>query len=102
MKKLFLLITLLGIIFLAILCKPSDNSPTAYNPPVDGTIVKKDAEDIPKKTFACSLCGTKSRNAPSILTAKRCVMICNSKRNFFAMRCYQIYIWLSHRTITKC
>ncbi len=49
MKKLLLLITLFGIIFLAILCKPSDNNPTAYAPPVDGTIVKKDSEDVPKK-----------------------------------------------------
>jgi len=49
MKKLLLLITLFGIIFLAILCKPSDNKKTAYNPPTDGTIVKKDSEDIPKK-----------------------------------------------------
>lgn len=49
MKKLLLLITLLVIIFLAILCKPSDNSPTAYNPPTEGTLVKLDSEDIPKK-----------------------------------------------------
>ncbi|MEM9546629.1 MAG: T9SS type A sorting domain-containing protein [Bacteroidota bacterium] len=49
MKKLLLLITLFGIIFLAILCKPSDNSTTAYKPPTDGTIVKMDGEDIPKK-----------------------------------------------------
>jgi len=48
MKKLLLLITLFGIIFLAILCKPADNSPTAYKPPVEGIIVKMDAEDVPK------------------------------------------------------
>jgi len=48
MKKLLLLITLFGIIFLAILCKPSENNQTAYKPPID-TIVKMDSEDIPKK-----------------------------------------------------
>lgn len=49
MKKLLLLITLFGIIFLAILCKPSENSAVAYKPPTGGTIVKMDAEDVPKK-----------------------------------------------------
>ena len=49
MKKLLLLITLFGIIFLAILCKPADKNPTAYQPPTDGTIVKMDGEDVPKR-----------------------------------------------------
>jgi len=49
MKKLLLLITLCGIIVLAILSKPSNNPATEYKPPVDWTIVKKDSEDVPKK-----------------------------------------------------
>lgn len=49
MKKLLLLLTLCGIIVLAILCKPSDNPSEEFKPPVDGTIVKKDSEDFPKK-----------------------------------------------------
>jgi len=49
MKKLLLLITLCGILFLAILCKPTDHPLTDYKPPVEGIIIKKDSEDVPKK-----------------------------------------------------
>jgi len=49
MKKLLLLITLFGIIFLAILCKPANHDSKALKPPVDGIIIKEGSEDFPKR-----------------------------------------------------
>lgn len=49
MKKLLLVLTLFSIIFLAILCKPSDNPSINMPPPVEGVIVKMDGEDVPKR-----------------------------------------------------
>ena len=49
MKKLLLLLTLCGILVLAILSKPNENPEQELKPPINGTIVKTDSEDIPKR-----------------------------------------------------
>lgn len=51
MKKLLLIATLFCIMFLAILCKPTDtDDSSSMPPPTERTIVKMDGEDRPKRT----------------------------------------------------